>query len=44
MGVWGRSPQRGSREKNPWWGSGANLPLAGEVVVFKAFIFDVYLL
>jgi len=26
-GVWGQSPQRGSRGQSPWWGSGGRSPL-----------------
>jgi len=41
MGVWGRSPQRGSRGQSPLWVvRRAKLPAAEEVFVFKAVIFN----
>ena len=44
MGVWGRSPQRGSRGQSPQWvgqGGGRSPPTADEVFVFKTVIFNV---
>ena len=42
MGVWGLSPQRGSRGQSPRWGSGVGeAPEADEVFVFKTVIFNV---
>jgi len=41
MGVWGRSPQRGSRgAEPPVGGQGAKPPEAEEVFVFKTVIFN----
>jgi len=40
MGVWGWSPQRGSRGQSPRWGQGAKPPAADEIFMFKTVIFN----
>ena len=41
MGVWGRSPQQGSREHSPRWGvKGRSRPEADEIFVSKTVIFN----
>ena len=40
MGLWGRSPHRGSRGRAPGVGPGGETPEAVEVFVFKTIIFN----